>query len=189
MGRNSKPAEKPVEDLKDEELQDEVEDTDVEEENERISDEVDAVGEEGPARPRASRGSSSRLQPAKEEEFVEEEVEADYLRQYQYKKVDNIPTIGTVETDPDKGSKADKMKQSLLAQPRVRILVPRAPGEHHSVLMSVNLNGYRLDFPKNSYVDMPEQIAQIIMESQKHTDNALQAFKIDGDQKKKDALL
>ncbi len=110
------------------------------------------------------------------------------MRQYQYKKVNNVPTIGGVETDPDKGSKAEKMKAHLLAQSRVRVLVPREQGEDKSVLMSVNLNGYRLDFPKNAYVDMPEQIAEVIMKSQDQTNRALEVSRIDGDSDKETAL-
>lgn len=121
-----------------------------------------------------------RLEPEPEKK-PEAKIDTDYLRQYQYKKVNDVPTIGGVLTDPDKGSKAEKMKASLLAQPRVRILVPRTPGEHASVLMTVNLNGYRLDFPKNAYIELPEQCAELLMNSQKQTDIALQAFRVDSD--------
>lgn len=148
------------------------------------------------SKPARSSGKNkpARLQPEPEEEAVEKKVDTDYLRQYQYKKVNDVPSIGAelgdraYLTDPDKGSRAEKMKRHLLVQPRVRILVPRSAGEHASVLMTVNLNGYRLDFPKNTYIEMPEQIAEVIMQSQAQTDVALQAFRIDGNSKKTEAL-
>jgi len=148
------------------------------EENEKIEkdEDADTGGEDG-----------DRIKPEPEKE-LEVEDGGDYLRKYQYKKVNDQPTVGGVLTDPDRGSKAERMKTSLLAQPRVRILVPRAPGEHGEVLMTVNLNGYRLDFPKNTYIELPEQVAQVIMDSQKQTDVALQAFRIDSDKAKTEAL-
>lgn len=159
------------------------------EDDERLEDESNSSEEA--KKPSNSSGSkrSTRLKPAPEKDAVEEEVDTDYLRQYQYKKVNDVPTIGGVMTDPDKGSKAEKMKTLLLAQPKVRIIVARDPGEHGSVLMSVNLNSYRLDFPKNTYIEMPEQIAEVIMQSQAQTDAALKVFRIDGDTKKESALL
>lgn len=104
----------------------------------------------------------------------------DYLRQYQYKKLNGIPYLGSVagaQTDPDKGSKAEVMKASLLLQPRIRTLIPLDPGTDPKVLSSVTLNGYRLDFPTNTYIDVPEQVASIIMESNSQTNAALNQFR------------
>lgn len=168
-----------------------------EDDEERISDDSDEEKdedesedeEEAPAPKARSRSSKApaRLAPKVEDE-AEEEEDPDYLRQYQYKKVAGKIYVGGVLTDPDKGSKAETMKKALLKQPRVRVLVPRAPGEHKSVLMTVNLNGYRLDFQKNTYVEMPRQVADVIMNSQEQTDRALQTSLIDSDTEKKTAL-
>ncbi len=112
----------------------------------------------------------------------------DYLQQYQYKKVNDVPTIGGPGTNPDAGSKAERMKQSLLTQRRVSILIPLEPGSDPKVPSSVCLNGYRLDFPTNTYVEVPEQMAKVIMNSQSQTVAALNQNRIDGNSKKEDAL-
>ena len=109
----------------------------------------------------------------------------DYLRQDQYRK----QTIsGSPESDPVPGSKAFEMKKRLLKQERVRILIPRPSGEDKSVLSSVTLNGYRLDLPKNTYIDLPIQIADVIVKSQKQTQEAIMRARIDGDRNKENAL-
>ena len=105
--------------------------------------------------------------------------EVDYLRKFQYKKINGGPVWGKPETDPSQGSKAERMKKLLLKQPKVRIIIPRAEGESPVVKLSVNLNGYRLDLPKQTYIEVPEQIAEVIMNSQHQTEEALQFMRID----------
>jgi len=105
----------------------------------------------------------------------------DYLRPYQYRKGTKV---GSKESDPQPGSKAAKMKEKLLEQPRVRILIPRPHGEKKAIEYSVCLNGYRLDFPKNQYIDVPEQVAEIIMDSQQQTEAAILRGQIAGDPRK-----
>ena len=112
----------------------------------------------------------------------------DYLRQYQFKKVNDKPTIGGIETDPDTGSKAEKMKKALLEQPRVSIMIPRPEGENLSVTLSVGINGYRLDFPKQTYLSLPEQVAGVIMDSQKQLTAALQPYRVNRDTNTEQAL-
>lgn len=121
-----------------------------------------------------------------EEKVVEEEY--DYLRQYQYKKVNNIPTLGGIETDPDKDSKAEKMKAHLLAQPRVQTLIPLPEGSDPSIPYSVTLNGYRLDLPLNQWIFVPRQVADIIRQSHNQTVAAVDQGRIDGDSRKENAL-
>src|SRR5204863_9819363 len=60
--------------------------------------------------------------------------EVDYLRQYQYRK--QTP-FGSKLSDPMPGSKAAQMKAILLAQPRVRIFVPRDGKEDLSIKIPV----------------------------------------------------
>src|SRR3990167_9507769 len=82
-----------------------------------------------------------RLTPPVEDEIPSSPlVEGDYLRQYQYKKLNPPVPLGHPLTDPDKGSKAENMKKALLKQPRVRMLIQREAKEDPSVLFSVNLN-------------------------------------------------
>lgn len=97
----------------------------------------------------------------------------DYLRQYQYRKQ---TAFGSVASDPAPGSKAEKMKAELLRQRKVGMAIQLGMNEDPSVKASVNINGYRLDFPKNSYIEIPEQVANLIMESQGQTVAALQQF-------------
>lgn len=110
----------------------------------------------------------------------------DYLRQYQYRKQTQP---GSKASDPVPGSKAAIMKKVLLAQPRIRMYVPRPQGEHKSVPCTVTLNGYRLDLPKNTYIDVPKQVADVIMESQRQTEEAIARNQIAGDSRKETALV
>ncbi len=127
-------------------------------------------------------------EPRLEAPSVEEPVDAnagDYLRQYQVRKQ---ALSGSTQSDPPAGSKAAKMKAELLSQPKIRFFIPRAPGESPTILQSVTLNGYRMDFPKQAYVDVPLQVAEVLAESLKQTDAALNQFRIDLDKRKEVAL-
>ena len=110
----------------------------------------------------------------------------DYLRKYQYRK-QTAP--GTIASDPPAGSKAEKMKKFLLSQPKVRMLIPRNQGEDRTVAQSVCLNGYRLDFPKDTYVEVPLQVADVLGESLNQTNAALMRDRIDGNKGREAALL
>jgi|GEM_PF-2858134 len=121
-------------------------------------------------------------------EYEEESGDGDYLRQYQYKKVNNRPMTGGELTDPDKGSKAERMKAALLEQESVTMLIPLPEGTDPKIPYSVSLNGYRLDFPTNTYIQVPKQVAEVISEANNQTRVALEQFKIGGNKKKEDAL-
>jgi hypothetical protein len=123
-----------------------------------------------------------------EEKKVAKPTGEDYLRAYQYKTVNNRPQLGGVLTDPDKGSKAEIMKASLLKQPRVSIMIPLDPGSSPKVPYSVTFNGYRLDFPVQQYIDVPEQVAEKIRSANNQTIAALNRDRIDGDSAKETAL-
>lgn len=105
--------------------------------------------------------------------------EEDYLRKYQYKKVNGNPVIGGKDTDPDPASKAEIMKIFLLSQPKIRIMIPVEAGSDPKFALSVNLNGYRLDLPRSTYLSVPEQVAEVVMQSQKQQTEALKPFLID----------
>lgn len=138
-----------------------------------------------------------RLAPAGEEPRLEPPApripeippaDPDYLRQYQYKKVDNNPRVGGVLTDPDPGSKAEAMKKSLLSQQKVGLFIPRPEKEDPTITLSVNLNGYRLDLPKNVYIDVPLQIAEVVRESLNQQASALLPFQIGRNRATEEAL-
>jgi len=95
----------------------------------------------------------------------------DYLRRYQVRK----GTIqGSPASDPQVGSKAERMKNHLLAQGTRSVLTPDQGFEQ-----TVCLNGYRLDFPANTYVDMPVQVADLIQTSHKQKTAALKTKLVD----------
>jgi len=150
----------------------------------KIPEELDAP--KAPKAPKESklRSGESRLQPPAAE-LPESQEEGDYLRKYQVRKQTRP---GSPESDPPKGSKAEAMKKFLLSQPRVRFFIPRPQGEDVSIRQSVCLNGYRLDFPKQSYVDLPQSVADVLMESLQQTEEALQRNRIDGNKEKEAAL-
>lgn len=100
----------------------------------------------------------------------------DYLRQYQYRQ--NAP-FGSKASDPQPGGKAENMKKSLLLQPRVRMIIPRRDGETKGIPYSVTLNGYRLDLPKNVYIELPEQVAMHISECIGQTEAAFERIERD----------
>ena len=71
------------------------------------------------------------------------------------------------------GSKAAIMKAKLAKQPKVTILIPLGKGEKLGTTTPVILDGYRLNIRHGAYVPVPEQVARIIMKSQKQTIAAL----------------
>jgi len=78
-------------------------------------------------------------------------------------------------------SKAEAMKRKLEAQPKIPIMIPLAPGETEGSTQSVILNGYRMNIRKGMYVHVPQQVAEVIMESQQQTRQAIENyFAMDG---------
>jgi len=72
-----------------------------------------------------------------------------------------------------KGSKAEKMLEHLSKQPMIRILIPIEGKERPGTTVPFTLNGLRLNVAKGVYVDVPEQIAEMVMKKQKQTVEAL----------------
>ena len=120
---------------------------------------------------------------SKDEPESEEEVEAPAPTPAPVARVTNS---GVKEAHFQPGSKAEKMKAALALQPKVSIMIPLASGEKsgRGITESVILNGYRLNIQKGVYVSVPQQVAEIIMESQKQTQMATDiAQKLDGDER------
>ena len=122
---------------------------------------------------------------APKQDLPEEEKEKDYLRKYQFRK-NTVP--GSKDSDPQPSSKAALMKKELLSQPRVNVMIPADGQEANTIKLSVTLNGYRLDFPKQIYLEVPKQIADVIMKSLSQTQIAIKKNRIDGNTKKEEAL-
>ncbi len=87
-------------------------------------------------------------------------------------------------------SKRMIMKEKLAEQPKVRIFIPldgkETPGTQHPV----TINGYRVNIPKGVYCEVPQQVADIIMESLNQTEAATSRNpkRIDLDSPKADIL-
>ena len=71
------------------------------------------------------------------------------------------------------GSKAARMKARLDAQPKVNILIP-LEGDKFGVTFPVTLNGYRMNIIKGIYVDVPKQVADVVIDSQAQSLKALE---------------
>ena len=139
-------------------------------------------------------GNSNRLVPPDEQKLTQPSLKKekeDYLAKYEFHKDSGLPyfAAGNVRYfPPSPGSKALIMKDVLLGQSKVRTMIPRAPKEGKMVFASVNLNGYRLDFPKGTYIDVPKQVADVLNDSVNQTESALDNFQINTTQKE-EALL
>lgn len=80
-------------------------------------------------------------------------------------------------------SKTERTKRALAAQPKVRILIPYEPGEEKMkdksrLFETVQINGYTYQIRKGMYVEVPQQIADIIMEARNETDAAYERAKM-----------
>lgn len=106
-----------------------------------------------------------KLKVAKEEEVdvapevVEEEVGVDDESEA---LVTPAPSKPMVQKGIPLGGKARAMRDFLAKQPKVRIMIPLANGEKTGVTQSVILNGYPMYIRKGEYVEVPEQVAQVL---------------------------
>lgn len=85
-------------------------------------------------------------------------------------------------------TKAMKMREFLHSQPKVTIMIPLDPGENPNTTVPVTLNGYRYTIKKNVYVEVPKQVAEVIMNSLKQTTAAGQTFLMNGDRPAKGGI-
>lgn len=120
--------------------------------------------------------NEERLTPPGEGKPAENNKNEDYLRPYQYRK-NTVP--GSVASDPPPGSKAERQKLWLLTQPRRPFFIPLLQGESELVPQSITRNDYRLDIPKNTWIDLPDVICEQLQESLKQTHKALAHKKLD----------
>ncbi len=97
---------------------------------------------------------------------------------------ENVLKSGITQSDEEAHlSKAERMKQHLAKQPKVRTIIPLEGKEKKGEsFLTVILNGYRLNVPKGVYIDLPEQIADIVKQHYEQTDEALHnKFELTGD--------
>jgi hypothetical protein len=87
---------------------------------------------------------------------------------------------------------AQKMKEHLEAQPKVSIMIPFEAGESPEngklIPFHVNLNGYKQDYPRGQYIEVPKQIADLIKERLESEGKIGEQWRLDRDPKKMEAL-
>lgn len=96
-------------------------------------------------------------------------------------KADKQPKAGEPKKE-EVLSKMERTKRALAAQPKVRIIIPYEPGEEKlkdksRLFETVQINGYTYQIRKGVYVEVPQQIADIIMEARNETDAAYERAK------------
>ncbi len=154
-------AEKGAEEIKEDDADAKIEEPKEDDKEEEAKEEEEAVTED-----------EEKIVEDKEEEVVEEkDKEYDYLKQYEVRP-------------PDPGSKAATMKKFLLSQPTVNMMIPQ-PDDDKVGKFPVNLNMYHLEFPKDTYIDVPRAIADVIRKSQGQTSRALRSNRIDSEDKRR----
>lgn len=87
---------------------------------------------------------------------------------------------------------ARQMKEHLEKQPKVSIMIPFEAGENpengKKVPFHVNLNGYAMNIPRGVYVQVPQQVADVIKERLESEGKIGSQWRIDRDQNKLNAL-
>lgn len=112
----------------------------------------------------------------------------------------NVDTTTPAEdrsTEASWQAKADRMAKHLEDQPKVRVLIPLEPNEKvgkvketmvkgirrfeyiSGAVWSKTFNGYKVIYPKGTYVDVPEQIADNIRKEFDQTEKAGEHLKLD----------
>lgn len=85
-----------------------------------------------------------------------------------FKPLDGTEKVAVEEAHK---SKAQRMKEHLDSQPRVTIMVPLEGKEiAGKTFLPVQLNGFAMNIPKGQYVEVPQQIADIVRDSQQMTE-------------------
>jgi len=70
-------------------------------------------------------------------------------------------------------NEVEKWKLHFAKQPKKSIMIPREKSDPVGAYETVQINGYTFQITKGVYVEVPEQIAQIIMDSQQQTEQAI----------------
>ena len=98
------------------------------------------------------------------------------------------------QTKADQALRSDvqKMKDHLAKQRKVSIMIPFEAGEKpdqaRNITFHVNLNGYAMDLPRGKYIDVPEQVADVIKERLESEGKIGAEWRIDRDESKAEAL-
>ena len=115
---------------------------------------------------------------------------------------DNVPTVSTQpddvtdapaeETNQDEAvryqNKTHKMKKVLQEQPQVQFIIPLGQGERKGAHETVQINGYKLTIMKGTMVTLPQQVVDILAAKYEINMTAGAEFRVDGDERKQEAL-
>lgn len=135
------------------------------------------------------------------EERIKSEIKPEKIEPKVAEKPQEIKHSWLVFEAPDKNGKkimcyqgkAKIMKEFLLSQPEIATFIPRDPNEDKSVEQVVNLNGYKLEIPKNTYVSLPLQVHEVIRAALEQTEKAFSdmnaRYGLDRDSKSIEALI
>lgn len=103
--------------------------------------------------------------------------EATIMKNVEKMKVQNAEALEKVRETRE--SKVDIMRKKLASQPVVRMYLPLEGQEKVGTTHPVIINGLRINVPKGVYVDLPQQVADILRESFQQTEDAGKAFRLD----------
>lgn len=129
--------------------------------------------------------------PQEPEEEVEEEVEE--VEQEETPTPD-APAAKITDRDVEKElrGQAAKMKEHLAKQPKVAIMIPLevgvAPEVAEKIPFIVNMNGYRFQIKRGTFVEVPKQVAEMVKERLESEGKIGRDKRIDRDSNTLDAL-
>lgn len=128
-------------------------------------------------RKKTAKPQSKKTQKKKDEvsETISEQKEMK-TEEKKEEKQESLTIMGVVSESSMGGYKAKIMKESLMRQPRVTIMIPLEGNEKMGSSYPVTLNGYRLNITKGIYVKVPKQVAEVVMESQNMTQQAINNY-------------
>ena len=87
---------------------------------------------------------------------------------------------------------AREMKAALDKQPKVSLMIPFDAGENpeaaKNVPFHINLNGYVMDLPRGQYIEVPQQVADVIKERLESEGKIGREWRVDASSRRADAL-
>lgn len=144
---------------------------------------VAALTEAGVAGPAATDDSEDEVEETSEEVVNETPAPA---------AINATERVETKKAERELRADAKAMKAHLDKQKKVSIMIPFEVGENpengKKVKFHVNLNGYALDIPRGIYVEVPEQIADMVKARLESEGKIGSEWRIDRDAAKQTAL-
>jgi hypothetical protein len=134
-------------------------------------------------------GQDTNENEQEEEGAAEEEVAAE-----ETPMVVETPRVVPPDSTIEKAARTDaqNMKQHLMKQPKVSIMIPLevgvAPEVAEKIPFIVNINGYRLSIKRGTFVEVPKQIADMVKDRLESEGKVGRSARIDRDVDTLDAL-